>query len=606
MYWPDTNTVADSEPARKPVASAVRKFFTEGGPGVPPTVPGGDWFNQITNELLSVLAAAGIEPSKVDDGQLLLAIQNIVSQSDASLRSDLSSDDGATRVGTSSGKNVQEVLDSISPAFSNNFSASNIARKLANGIAQKGAFYGNSALYGYKAFSPSPADQVAVPPPAAMQSLMSQLQLPFTAFNRAISSTSLASMLDGTDGSGSTFAEKVNSGGIDHDANIIYCNHAINDARANVDIDTYRQNLVEFIRLCRNNNIVPVLVTPNPNPPTFTVTEEDSRRLVFFSDAMKSVAEEYAVDLVDQYLYFERSQAVESMVSMVPDGIHPSDNMYVLSGQNLAIPLISPMLISENVNGLTGISYSDNLSSKSFVGLGGRVGLTLTATRGVQPQALHVPVLFGEAKFGFSLYGSESSDEDKLDVKLNGFSFAEFTDTKIHGNTSSIDNDYRCMLKVPVHAGLQLISLSFNAAAAPGDSFNFSGISYSEDSFDQYTTNSDGSSSKLIPFCSGYSAIVNAVLDGVSELVFSDRSNAPVVRVKNVSYALVVELLADGVVVTSQTSPTFLINGPHCVQISVSDVAVLVSAGSAGVSVPISRKLPALFLYTKALKALVY
>lgn len=74
MYWPDTNTGVDVEPPRKPVASAVRKFFTEGGAGQAPTVPGGDWFNQITNELLNVLVAAGIDPSKVDDNQLLQAI----------------------------------------------------------------------------------------------------------------------------------------------------------------------------------------------------------------------------------------------------------------------------------------------------------------------------------------------------------------------------------------------------------------------------------------------------------------------------------------------------------------------------------------------------
>lgn len=77
MYWPDTQTGVDVEPARKPVASAVRKYFTEGGAGVRPTVPGGDWFNAITNEVLNVLDAAGIDPSKTDDDQLLLAIQRI-------------------------------------------------------------------------------------------------------------------------------------------------------------------------------------------------------------------------------------------------------------------------------------------------------------------------------------------------------------------------------------------------------------------------------------------------------------------------------------------------------------------------------------------------
>lgn len=89
-YWPDTGTGVDMQPARKPVQSALRKYFTEGGIGQPPTVPGGDWFNQMTNEVLNVLEAAGIEPSKTDDDQLLLAIRsvsNAMSSSEALRRS---------------------------------------------------------------------------------------------------------------------------------------------------------------------------------------------------------------------------------------------------------------------------------------------------------------------------------------------------------------------------------------------------------------------------------------------------------------------------------------------------------------------------------------
>lgn len=76
-YWPDTGTGVDTQPARKPVQSPIRKYFTEGGIGQAPTVPGGDWFNQMTNEVLNVLEAAGIEPSKTDDDQLLQAIKLI-------------------------------------------------------------------------------------------------------------------------------------------------------------------------------------------------------------------------------------------------------------------------------------------------------------------------------------------------------------------------------------------------------------------------------------------------------------------------------------------------------------------------------------------------
>lgn len=77
MFWPDTGTGVDTQPARKPVQSAIRKYFTEGGIGHPPTVPGGDWFNQMTNEVLNVVEVAGIEPSKTEDDQLLQAIVSL-------------------------------------------------------------------------------------------------------------------------------------------------------------------------------------------------------------------------------------------------------------------------------------------------------------------------------------------------------------------------------------------------------------------------------------------------------------------------------------------------------------------------------------------------
>lgn len=79
MFWPDRGSGVPEEPARRPVASAVRQFFTEGGVGQPPTIPGADWFNQITNELLNLLAAAGIAPDKATDNQVLAAINWLIS-----------------------------------------------------------------------------------------------------------------------------------------------------------------------------------------------------------------------------------------------------------------------------------------------------------------------------------------------------------------------------------------------------------------------------------------------------------------------------------------------------------------------------------------------
>lgn len=97
MFWPDRGSGVDIEPARQPVASPVRKYFTEGGVGQPPTVPGGDWFNQITNELLNVLAAAGIDASKTEDDQLLRAIR-ILSSDDLKFTSSSKLSDGIFNV----------------------------------------------------------------------------------------------------------------------------------------------------------------------------------------------------------------------------------------------------------------------------------------------------------------------------------------------------------------------------------------------------------------------------------------------------------------------------------------------------------------------------
>ncbi|MDA1379765.1 hypothetical protein PCI56_07710 [Plesiomonas shigelloides subsp. oncorhynchi] len=112
MFWPDRGSGVVVEPARRPVASAVRQFFTEGGPGVPPTVPGGDWFNQITNELLNVLTAAGIDPSKTDDEQLLQAISMLIQAGGSDVLSLLFEPTGSEKIGDGPGT-VKTSLDSL-------------------------------------------------------------------------------------------------------------------------------------------------------------------------------------------------------------------------------------------------------------------------------------------------------------------------------------------------------------------------------------------------------------------------------------------------------------------------------------------------------------
>jgi len=77
-YWPDTGTGTPTDPGTTAVIDALRQYFTDGGAGVAPSVPGAEWFNMITDEVLAVLAEAGIAPDKASHTQLRDAIKAIM------------------------------------------------------------------------------------------------------------------------------------------------------------------------------------------------------------------------------------------------------------------------------------------------------------------------------------------------------------------------------------------------------------------------------------------------------------------------------------------------------------------------------------------------
>jgi len=77
LYQIDVATASPTLPA--PAAAGTPGYFTDGQvPNIPPTVVPADFMNAIMLELLNVLAAAGIAPSKTADNQLATAIRTIV------------------------------------------------------------------------------------------------------------------------------------------------------------------------------------------------------------------------------------------------------------------------------------------------------------------------------------------------------------------------------------------------------------------------------------------------------------------------------------------------------------------------------------------------
>lgn len=78
MYQIDTPDVANALPT--PAALATIGFFTDGDPAldIEATTVSADWLNALMLELLAILTAAGITPSKTMRNQVLTAIETLI------------------------------------------------------------------------------------------------------------------------------------------------------------------------------------------------------------------------------------------------------------------------------------------------------------------------------------------------------------------------------------------------------------------------------------------------------------------------------------------------------------------------------------------------
>lgn len=78
MFPTDQATAASSLPT--PAAAGTSGYFTNGNPvtGVAATIVDADWLNMIQQELLNIVAAGGLTPSKTTYNQVLAAIKRVI------------------------------------------------------------------------------------------------------------------------------------------------------------------------------------------------------------------------------------------------------------------------------------------------------------------------------------------------------------------------------------------------------------------------------------------------------------------------------------------------------------------------------------------------
>ena len=80
MFQTDQSTAVATLPA--PAAAATPGYFTNGNPqtGVPATILDADFMNMLMMELINLVSAAGLTPSKSNYSQLLAAVKAVVVQ----------------------------------------------------------------------------------------------------------------------------------------------------------------------------------------------------------------------------------------------------------------------------------------------------------------------------------------------------------------------------------------------------------------------------------------------------------------------------------------------------------------------------------------------
>lgn len=412
-----------------------------------------------------------------------------VSVGDASLRSELAGENGVNLV---NGAAKQSDLNDLNTLIeSRDYAKYTKAAELAKLLSAGGTFvidcYGDSTMWG--ATAGDLGTQNIYNPPAVLKTTITNLYgVSLTVNNFGISGTTIEQMLTGTDGSGSTFAAKMSSTA----ATLIYCNHCINDSQLDNDIHQYRLNVIEFVRLCRLNNKVPVLVTPNINPAVPSaaiITEVKSKRLRNYVKVMREVAHDLDVDLVDNFYYYEQTARMVSPVALVPDGAHPATEGYKMSGRNMAIPLVSAHTLRKawDKAGFAGSTYFDNISNtRQYQTTGGpfhRFEGNLSGNRTTALTGINMAVVLDcpTDDTVLAVYGLQWASGTISDLYDNGSAIGtEFGgQMNQYNNVTTMDWD-ACFIpsRCKLYAGLHVIGMltSTATAGAAGEGFALSGL----------------------------------------------------------------------------------------------------------------------------------
>lgn len=164
--------------------------------------------------------------------------------------------------------------------------------------------------------------------PADTQSILqAQFGATVTVDNRAEGGTAstLVNMMNGVDGGGPPFAQRV----LSSKAQIVLDAHAVNDDLSQ-SLGPYSDALVAWVQSVRAAGKIPVLEEPSP------ACDTDHPNLANYVSVMNSIAVQYNVPIVKQYDYL---LTIPNLCSHYTAGIFPDNAIFAIKAQRQAAVL---------------------------------------------------------------------------------------------------------------------------------------------------------------------------------------------------------------------------------------------------------------------------
>jgi len=182
-------------------------------------------------------------------------------------------------------------------------------------------YYGDSTIWGYTPFT---GQQVSVPAPAAFAAALPSGGN-YDVRNEGVNGSTACGLLNGSDGKHPAWSTQM----ANSSASTIIMNFAINDEWQE-DLSTYQSCLTQLARQAKSAGKKVVFETPNPT------RDSGAWGLDVYVNAMKSVAAQEQLPLIDQYQYLTAYLNGQSPLTICPDGLHPTAEVYVMKGKYAA------------------------------------------------------------------------------------------------------------------------------------------------------------------------------------------------------------------------------------------------------------------------------